>query len=402
MGITIVSAPPDRDPRVADLLDRAFQRPNQESRLVTRIAREHPAFDPELALMALDGDRPVGWALFLPRTLRLRGSWVPMAISSPFAVLDGERGRGIGRALLERGRALCVERGLRGAVVLGGRAFFGAHGYAPAFRFHALRVRAEDLPPASDADWRSLESPDLPHLRPLFEDSYRGAPGCERRAHAALDWESAIPTGHCHVHVRDGRPVAHVRFRTDGLFAVRECSTLDAAATGALLAYLRFLAEAHRVEELEVHVPPTHRVARPLFHGGALSCTSAFGDEAQLAVFDWLGLAFDSAARWSRALSSVDARPLTIAVDGRRLRLAGTPKGLEAEDAPRGARHLEVPDGWGGSLATGHRSWRDLIDDDGVRAESSLDVAGWRAVRALFPPTEPCWPYAPVFEIADT
>ena len=70
-------------------------------------------------------------------------------------------------------------------------------------------------------------------------------------------------------------------------------------------------------------------------------------------------------------------------------------------DAPL-HQHLWTPPGWGGSLITGHRSWRDLVECPQVRRESKLDSAGWEAVRTLFPTSDPCWPYGPAFEIADT
>ncbi|QDU66907.1 GNAT family N-acetyltransferase [Engelhardtia mirabilis] len=402
MTIEIVPASPGRDPRVRELLDHAFERADQESRLVARLEAEHPAFDPELALLALDGGRPLGWALFLPRQLRLRGSWVTMAVSSPFVVRAEARGSGVGRALLERGRELCLARGVRGAVVLGGRAFFGRQGYAPAFRLHAVQVRTEDLPAPSAEGWRSLAAQDLNWLPGLLERSYRGAPGYERRAPAALDWESAIPTGHCHVLERDGLPVAQLRFRTDGSFNVRECAAADADAVESLLRYLRFQAEAHNAGGLDVHVPPPHPVARALFHRGALACSSAFGDEAQLGVFDWAGLVRDTADSWSSGLRSADGGPLSIAVDGQELRVAIGAEGLEVSTGREPGSHLHVPNGWGGSLVTGHRSERDLADNPEVLARSELDHRGWARVRALFAPAEPCWPYAPIFEIADT
>lgn len=402
MAPTIVPAPADRDPRVIELLDRAFERPDQESRLAARLAAEHPDTDPELSLLALDDDgEPLGWAMFLPRELRLRNAWVRSAICAPFVVLPGERSRGVGRALLERGRALCVERGLRCGVVLGGRPFFARSGFAPAFQLHALRVRTEDLPAPATDGWRALSAGDLEHLGAMLADSYRGSPGCERRPPSALDWESAIPTGHCHVLERDGRPAAHLRFRTDGGFSIRECSAADTAAVDALLGYLRHLAEAHQVDSLDVHAPPTHRVARALFHGGALRCTSAFGDEAQLGIFDWSGLVADTADSWRQAVELADGE-LSVHIDGQTMALRADTLDRTPGIDGRLHQHLWAPPGWGGSLITGHRSWRDLVDCPQVRRESNLNSDGWEAVRALFPPADPCWPYGPAFEIADT
>src|SRR5262245_26648820 len=122
----LVLASPLDDARVAPFLDAAFQRADRESRLVRELARAYPAFDPGLALAAEDESRRVGWALLVPRELRIRGAWVRTAIVAPVAVPAEARGRGVGRFLVDCGLAALPDRSIRAAVAIGSPEFFGA------------------------------------------------------------------------------------------------------------------------------------------------------------------------------------------------------------------------------------------------------------------------------------
>ncbi|MEO0652281.1 MAG: hypothetical protein AAFZ65_16525, partial [Planctomycetota bacterium] len=98
---------------------------------------------------------------------------------------------------------------------------------------------------------------------------------------------------------------------------------------------------------------------------------------------------------------SVDQRPISFGIGDRDVWLYSSPVELMVERRRERKRHLHLPERWGPSLVTGHRPWRDLVDDDEVLRRSTLDASGWRVVRALFPDGEPYWSYGPVFEIAD-
>jgi predicted N-acetyltransferase YhbS len=400
-SLHVQTAPAPDDPRLRELLDDVFERSDRESRLVAVLGREHPGFRQDWALLATVDGRAAGYALFLPRELRLRGEWVQMVVSSPFGVRPTHRQTGVGRALLDEGLTRAREAGARGAVVLGGQRFFAAAGYAPAFRLHTLRARTVDLPAADDRGWRGLQGGDLLALPALFEANYAECDGAERRAPIALEWESQIAEGHTRVCERNGRVIAYLRFRTDGELVLRDVCALGPEGVEALLGQGRALAEGHGQGTLHVHCPPHHPVARALFHRGALAECSDFGGEAQLAVIDWPGMLRDLGPSLERGLRAGDGRPLSLGVGGHDYWLHSSPLELRLEARRDPSRHLHLPPELAPSLLTGHRSWRDLAEHSQVQRQSVLDERGWHAVRQLFPGGEPHWTYGPVFEIAD-
>lgn len=404
MSLSLRIADPANDPQVAPLIDACFERPGCESRLVDVLARGLPGFDPGLALVAEQDDRAVGWALFLPRRFRIRGEWVPLAIASPFGVLPEARGTGVGRFLMEAGAQALRDRGMRGAVAIGEPRFFERFGFAAAFDFHTVVATRDELPEAGDTSaWRGLVASDLGPLVAMHDAAYARVSGAENRSDAALDWESSVPEGHTLVLERDGAPCAYVRFRVRDALEVRECAGVDPACGDGILLFLRRLLDEHSRQEIEVHVPPSHPIARALYDRGAELRRNHFGGGAMLSVVDWPGLLSDTRPAWSRALRGAERPALSMEIEG-------TPDPVSFHAGPDGgavggerveSAHLWVPAGWAPPLLTGRRTWADLADHAGVAERSQLDADGWALVRRLFPTGEAMWPYSPVFEIAD-
>ncbi|MBK7874353.1 MAG: GNAT family N-acetyltransferase [Planctomycetes bacterium] len=391
MQLEIVS--PLRDARFGALLDAAFQRAERESRLARELARSYPDFDAGLSLLATDGGEPLGCALFVPRTIRLRGAWVRVAIAAPIGVHPMARRRGVGRFLLQTGLGALKDRGLRGAVVIGASEFYGAFGFESAFNAYVQRVPVHALPTEGDtSSWRGLAERDLAGLPELHARCLAEVDGCERRHAAAIEWESAAPGSYTVVAERAGALEAALRFRVRADVELSECVVAGPAGVDLVLRFLRRLAREHARGRVDTHLPPSHPVARELFRRGAVNETNRLGGAARLAVVDWPGLYTDTAESWLAALerSRVDAVSLglggvdhELAREGTRLRVA----------ARRNARsHLAVPPGWSAGLVTGQLDHADLAFAHG--ADAGL-------ARAFFPGGTPQWSYAPVFEIAD-
>lgn len=404
MSLQLRTVSPAEDPTLPAFLDRAFGRPDQESRLATRLAGEHPGFDPSLSLVAERDGEPVGWSLFLPRRLRLRESWVPLAVSSPFCTLPEARGEGVGRFLLDTGFGALRDRGIRGALVIGAPEFFSSFGYAPAFNFCSYVVRATDLPQDPTSDWRGLVGDDLPKLRELYEHSYGETPGCEQRELAALEWDVSIPESHALAWTPGGAPSAYLRFRVREELELRECGAANAEGVAAILAFLGQLMLEHGRERMEAHLPPAHPVARALFHHGCLEQRSDFAGAALLRVLDWPGLIHDTRRSWRRPMEQLEVPELSLELEGEGalVHLGRASGGWALESGRRGGRHLFVPAGWGPGLITGQRSHLDLLENQSVQERSELDETGRNLLRRLFPADAPLWSYAPVFEIADS
>lgn len=409
MAHTLRTADPRSDESLAPLLDAAFQRPDRESLLVRRLASDFPTFDPGLSLVAQDDGRDVGYALFLPRRFRLRGCEVPLVISSPFCTLPDYRGGAVGSFLLETGLAALGDRGIRGALVLGGQEFFGRRGYVGAFNLYTIDARRDLLEAVvearaipADATWRGLTAEDIPKLRAIYARNYAGVCGSELRSKLPVDWESAAEAAYTLVLERDGEPRGYLRFRVREVLAVMECGAADPAAVDDLLAFVARLAAEHGRPTVEVHVPPPHPLFRELFRAGCMAESNNFHDAALMRVTDWPGVLTDTGPSWARALDRAG-------LDGISLGIAGETYGLEpdgsgtVEVTDREAdHHLDLPDGWEVPMLTGRMDWRDLIFARGPVAERRLlDRFGRVALSLLFPARTPMWTYSPIFEIAD-
>ncbi len=403
MPLELETVDPRGYPTLARFIDSVFERAGRESRLVAALADGDPRFDPGLCLVAKgEHQKPVGFALFLPRNMRLRGQMVRLALSSPFGVLPAARGQGVGRFLARTGLGALRDRGLRGAIAIGARPFFESHGYAPAFNFYSLRVRRDDLAEGVTAGWRGLSGADLPALVSIYERCYGETPGSEERHATASDWACATEGAHTLVLERDGAPAAYLRFRTRASLEVRECGALDAAAVQSVLAFLRRLANEHGTPVLDVHLPPRHPVARALFQRGALQSASDFGGAAMLAVVDWPGLLSDLAPSFAQPLAQTGGAPLSIEFG--ETSFCFTPRADGSVEIGTGrvkGAHLAPPVELGPPLITGQRGYLDLRWDAGTLVRSDLCPEGWERVRALFPTATPSWTYAPVFELAD-
>jgi predicted N-acetyltransferase YhbS len=406
MTLALRTAAPLRDPSLAALLTLAFDGRTNELRLVEALERGSPSFDPGMSLVATHDGEPAGYALFLPREMKIYGTWVKLAVSAPFGVRPELRGAGgVGRFLLRAGIQALRDRGIRGAVVLGGQDFFAKHGYASAFNLYTLRAARGLVAPAGDDGWRGLRPDDLAPIQALLHACYAETSGTERRAPAALEFESSVPHGHTLVLEDRGTVEAYLRFRVGRVLDVRECGARSERGIAALLGLLARLTAEHGREAIDVHVPPQHPLALELFQRGAPLTSSNFHGAAMLDVVDWRGFLCDLAPALGAALGA--GTSLSLELEGRSWVLSpGAPSSARtAGPEPREGRapgaHLVVPAGWAAGLFTGQRSWRDLARSSAARERSELDEAGWAAVRRLFPGGDPQWTYSPVFELAD-
>lgn len=400
MSLTLRTATPSNRPELAPFIDACFERAGRESRLVEILESGDPAFDAGLAILAENDGEPAGWALFLPRSLRLRGADVRLAISLPFAVLPDQREQGVGRFLMEAGSQALRDRSIRGAMAIGHPGFFGRFDYASSFGLHTVVARREDLPdgkekPGTADGWRGLSGSDLPHVARLQRQNYAAIDGSECRSEAPLDWESAEPSGHSLVLESGGEVLAYLRFRVRGELEVRECAVLDQRGVDGVLRFLGRLLREHSRAQIEVHVPPPHPVSRALFRRGGQCRRTSFGNGVLLRVLDWPGILRDTAPSWSSALEASGHGACSFEVDGASLRLEAKPQGLEVTSGTEPGAHIKVPHGWGPPLLTGMRDHRDLTFEG---AAADVDP---KLLSALFPGGTPMWTYGPVFEVAD-
>ena len=398
MSATLRTAQPTEEPGLLELLDAAFERPNQESRFVELLARHHPSFDPGLSLFAEVEGQGAGYALFLPREVLIRGALVPLAIAAPLGVLPQARGQGIGRLLVSTGLAALADRGLRGAIAIGAPGFYGDLGFASAFDLHAVHARAEHLPPPDEsAPWRAITSEDLEVLCRLQSESYEHASGTEIRLPSPIEWDGQAPGSHALALGAPGDPHAYLRFRVRGELEIMECCANDSDSVQAILAFIHRLIQEHSRPRALVHVPPETRTSTTLLHRGALLEHSTFGGGSMLAITDLPGLLKDLAPWWAPILGD---ESFSLGSSGRSCLLdasSAEPRVTEGH----AKHHLEIPSPALSGLLTGQRSARELLFDPVVRHLSGLSKEGEALACRLFPRGSTMWTYSPAFELMD-
>lgn len=390
------------DPAAERVLEAAFHRPGRESRLVRELARSHPEFDPELALVAERSGRVEGCALLLPRRIQVRGAPLPLAVVGPLGVEPEARGSGVGGELLRAALATAARRGLLGALALGAPEFFTRHGFAPAFDLWALRVPAEILPPwVEGAPWRGLVGEDLPHLPELHGHSYRGVSCSEVRTADALDWESMAPRAHTLVHPGDARPLAYLRFRVREELELLECGVRDERGIEAVLAMLRRLCLEHGRLTLFARLPDPHPLARALFRRGALLERSNLGGAGMLAVLDWPAALRAISSAWAPALAGLPRPALSLGVGEASWTLELGADGPRVTTGRESGAHLALDVSQAPALLTGARGFEELLDEGDVRSRSELTPELRLRLAAHLGPRPSAWGYAPPFELAD-
>jgi len=98
-----------------------------------------------ISLVALEGDRVVGHALFSPVTVEGAAGRGFLGLA-PVAVLPGHRRRGIAGALIKVALRSCREMGVGGVVVLGEPGYYGRFGFRAATEW-GLRCKWDDAAP---------------------------------------------------------------------------------------------------------------------------------------------------------------------------------------------------------------------------------------------------------------
>lgn len=100
-----------------------------EARLIHAI-RQARSFDPDLSLVAVESESLVGHVLFSQVHIeRCEGQLTPAIALAPMAVLPAYQRQGIGIALVQRGLAVCKEKGHRIVIVLGHSDYYPRFGF---------------------------------------------------------------------------------------------------------------------------------------------------------------------------------------------------------------------------------------------------------------------------------
>ncbi len=409
LTFTITTALPGDGSPVSPLLDRAFGAGSQESRLVEVLAEQYTAFDPGLSLVAECDGEAVAYALFLPRTIRLRGADVPLAACGPVATLPEHQGNGAGSFVMRAGLAALADRGIVGSLLLGHPRYYPRFGYGPAFNLQLVRAPAEVLGelPGEEGEtdtWRGIEGDDLPALVSLQWHSHGDVNGAEKRSPAAMDWASLAEGSHTLVLPGTGPeagPRAYLRFRVRESVQITECGARDPQGVIGILAFTARLVREHARPQAEFRIPHAHAVSRELFRRGATFESNNFGGAAMLKICDWPELFRHTADSWATVLAGAGHRSISLEIDGATHHLSLRDGRLHLGTERDNLRHLVIPAELAPGLITGHFSAAELLFDGEQLSRSQLDPEGLKLLPSLFPHSTPLWTYSTVYEVAD-
>jgi putative acetyltransferase len=130
-----------------------------EANLVERLQTDGDAL---VGLAAEVKARIVGHILFSWLPIETRAGVIPAAALAPLGVVPEWQGRGIGAALVERGLALCRERGIAVVVVLGDPGYYSRFGFRAEKAAHLQtawsgpHLMAIELAPGALGDGRGI------------------------------------------------------------------------------------------------------------------------------------------------------------------------------------------------------------------------------------------------------
>jgi putative acetyltransferase len=121
---------PEEGPAIGRVLRAAFGGEG-EARLVEAL-RAHPAFLPDLSLVAVEDEEVVGHVLFSRVKVIESARARPALALAPLAVRPDRQGRGIGSALVREGLEAARGSGHLAVIVLGHPAYYPRFGFVPA------------------------------------------------------------------------------------------------------------------------------------------------------------------------------------------------------------------------------------------------------------------------------
>lgn len=251
MGVRIRPERVEDYAAIADVHVRAFGYRRAEA-LIVSLHRHRARFDPDLALVAVDGDEVVGHVLFSPHTIRLLDKDVRAVNLAPIAVLPTRQSEGIGSDLIREGHERARDRGYAVSFLLGHREYYTRFGYRPR-AFGAAQARAA-IPPTT-LDELEEQSPEPRHIEELMslwlEDvgnvDFSVMPGPD-----LLDWLSPNPNIEATVYVREGRVVGYTRVHVEEPWQPRAVFSRDPDAARTIVGSLAFQVGADRLK-LPVH-----------------------------------------------------------------------------------------------------------------------------------------------------
>jgi putative acetyltransferase len=206
--------------------------------LIVAMRRQFTSFDPDLSVVAVDGDKVVGHILFSPYEIRILDTTVKAVNLSPLAVLPQYQRTGVGGQLVEAGHRIAREKGYPLTFVLGHPPYYPRFGY----QMNAYGA-SEVTVSASEGIQQSLETrvptvQDIDGLQALWWQAEGAVDFALVPEPTLLEWLNPNPMIDCTVYLRDEQIVGYTRIHKSDPGRVRLFLAADDDAARAMVSQI--------------------------------------------------------------------------------------------------------------------------------------------------------------------
>ncbi len=265
MGVTIRSEQLTDYSAIAEIHAIAFaESEGMGETVLVDILRHRPQFDPDLSLVALEGDKVVGHVRLTPRRVMVGGFPHKAVILSPLAVHPSHQRRGIGGQLIREAHRRAVAKGYDFVVLLGHPDYYPRFGYRT-HMYGTCRVAIDraDIPPLSEPlTERRVTEDDVAKLVSMWRQWFQDVDLAFVPDDTILDWLGPSKTVKAVTVWSGSRRIGYLRYLANEPHKVLSFLTADEEASIQLISYLGSKMPIDSDDPLFLPVHPQARATR--------------------------------------------------------------------------------------------------------------------------------------------
>lgn len=198
-------------------------------------------FDSELSLVALDGDKVVGHALFYPQVSYINEEEVPSVLLGPICVLPEYQKKGIGKLLIDEGHRIAYEKGYKFSFLWGHTSYYPKFGYITnMFGESTVKISLENIEEDDvNLNFRNVETKDIPVLLNMWKKWYNPVDLAVKPSELLLDWINNYINIRAQIVEKDNEIIGYIRYEKNHLENMKMLLSKDKVSTDLMLKYLK-------------------------------------------------------------------------------------------------------------------------------------------------------------------